>query len=98
MNAIENIKIIKAGSFWQRFRGFMMKKSADYALLFENCSSVHTFFMRFDIDVLFIDKNGKALKIKENIKPWRIVMPVKGAVSILEIPSYLNKTNILKTY
>ncbi|MCL2798909.1 MAG: DUF192 domain-containing protein [Endomicrobia bacterium] len=86
---MENIKIVKAESFWQRFRGFMLKKDADYALLFENCSCIHTFFMLFNIDVLFLDKNGKTLKIKENVKPWRIAMPVKDAVSIIEIPSKL---------
>ncbi|MDR1696137.1 MAG: DUF192 domain-containing protein [Endomicrobium sp.] len=91
MYAIGNIKIIKAGNFWRKFCGFMLKKDAGCGLLFENCACVHTFFMRFDIDVLFLDKNGKTVQIKENVKPWRIVMPVKGAVSILEIPSKLNK-------
>ncbi|MCL2484898.1 MAG: DUF192 domain-containing protein [Endomicrobia bacterium] len=94
MNIIENIKIVQAKTFWQRFYGFMLKKDADYALLFQNCSSVHTFFMRFNIDVLFIDKNDKVIKVKNNVKPWRIVMPVKNAVSIIEIPSSLNKTKI----
>jgi uncharacterized membrane protein (UPF0127 family) len=84
------MKIVKADNFFLRFAGFMFKKKPYYALLFENCKSVHTFFMRFDLDIVFLDKNGQALKSKKNVRPWRIVFPVKNAVSILEIPSFLN--------
>ena len=86
-----NLKIIKNRGFWQKFSGFMLKKSAGYALLFENCSSVHTFFMRFKIDIVFLDKDGNILSVKKNVKPWRIVLPVKRAYSILEIPSSFNE-------
>jgi uncharacterized membrane protein (UPF0127 family) len=64
----------------------MLIKQADYAILFTNCSSVHTFFMRFNLDIVFLDKNGIVVGFKRNIKPWRIVLPVKKAVDILEIP------------
>jgi uncharacterized membrane protein (UPF0127 family) len=84
------MKIVKADNLFLRFSGFMFKKNPDYALLFENCKSVHTFFMRFDLDLIFIDKNGLTAEIKKNVKPWRVIFPVKNAVSILEIPSYLN--------
>jgi uncharacterized membrane protein (UPF0127 family) len=84
------MKIVKANSFYLRFLGFMFKKSPDYALSFENCKIVHTFFMRFNLDIVFFDKNGNIIKTKKNVKPWRIVLPVKNAVSILEIPSLLN--------
>jgi uncharacterized membrane protein (UPF0127 family) len=84
------MKIVKADNFFSRFAGFMFKKNPDYALLFEKCKSVHTFFMRFDLDIVFLDKKGQAIKSKKNVKPWRIVLPVKNAVSILEIPSCLN--------
>jgi uncharacterized membrane protein (UPF0127 family) len=45
--------------------------------------------MRFNIDVVFLNKEEEIIKITKNVKPWRIVLPVKGAVSILEIPSGL---------
>lgn len=86
-NILTDLKIIKAEGLWNRFAGFMLKRSADYAFLFENCRSVHTFFMRFEIDIVFLDKDGNILSVKKNVKPWRIVLPVKNACSILEIPS-----------
>ena len=90
------MKIVKADTFFLRFAGFMFKKKADCALLFENCRSVHTFFMRFDLDIIFLDKNGQIVETKKNVKPWRIVLPVKNAVSILEIPSSLGREHALK--
>ena len=84
-----NIKIIEAKGFFRRFSGFMLKKNPSYALLFKNCSSVHTFFMRFNLDIVFLDKDGNIIKIKAKIKPWRIVAPVEKSVDILEIPSGL---------
>jgi len=84
------IKIKKAEGFWLRFAGFMLKRSPDYALLFQNCSSVHTFFMRFNLTLVFLDKNYRIVSVKSNVKPWRIVLPVKNACSILEIPSKIS--------
>jgi uncharacterized membrane protein (UPF0127 family) len=81
------IKIIKADSFFKKFAGFMLRKRPDYALLFENCSCVHTFFMRFPIDIIYLDSKGGIVGVKKNVKPWRIALPLKNAVSVLEIPS-----------
>ncbi|MDR1952627.1 MAG: DUF192 domain-containing protein [Elusimicrobiota bacterium] len=85
------MKIKTANSFFDKFFGFMFKKNADYAILFINCFSVHTFFMRFDIDVIFLDKKGNIVYIKKNVRPWRIVPPVRNAAHILEIPANLLK-------
>jgi uncharacterized protein len=46
--------------------------SDDEALLIYPCNSIHTFFMKFPIDVAFLDKNHKVVKIVENIQPWRL--------------------------
>jgi uncharacterized membrane protein (UPF0127 family) len=90
-NNFNNLKIVKAETFLQRFLGFMLKRECNYAILFTKCHCVHTFFMLFDLDIVFLDKDGKIVKIKEKVKPFRIVLPVKGAVDILEIPSNLNQ-------
>jgi uncharacterized membrane protein (UPF0127 family) len=44
----------------------------DEALLIYPCNSIHTFFMKFPIDVAFLDKKHKVVKISENILPWRL--------------------------
>ena len=87
------IKIKKTEGFWQKFSGFMLRREPDYALLFQNCTSVHTFFMRFNLTLVFLDKNYKILAVKNNVKPLRIVLPVKNAVAILEIPSKISPKN-----
>lgn len=80
-----NIKIIKANSFFKRFKGLMMKKNIDFAMLFSNLkdSSIHTHFMRFDIDVYFLDKN-KVIFEKATLKPWKFYKPKRQANYILE--------------
>jgi uncharacterized membrane protein (UPF0127 family) len=44
------------------------------ALMLEPCPAVHTAFMRFAIDVVFLDREGYAVKIVRNLVPWRIAV------------------------
>ncbi|MDR2818376.1 MAG: hypothetical protein LBB37_02925 [Endomicrobium sp.] len=46
----KGLRIVTAATFCQRIVGFLVKKNDDYALLFKNFKSIHTFFMRFDLD------------------------------------------------
>jgi uncharacterized membrane protein (UPF0127 family) len=80
-----NIPVVIAETFWHRFKGFMLKKEANYALLFKGCKSVHTFFMRFDLDIVYLDKENRVIKIIKQLKPFRVAMYVRNAVSILEL-------------
>jgi uncharacterized membrane protein (UPF0127 family) len=45
---------------------------------------VHTFFMRFPMDVVFLDREGKVVKVVRNLKPWRAA-GARGARSALEL-------------
>ena len=80
-----NIKITCANTFFKRFKGLMGKRDIDYAVLFYNLkgSSVHTHFMKFDIDVYFLDKN-RVIFEKACLKPWKFHKPKKQAYYILE--------------
>jgi len=80
-----NIKIKYADTYFKRFKGLMGKKDINFALLFCNLkdSSIHTHFMRFDIDVYFLDKN-KIIFEKTTLKPWKLYKPKKQAHYILE--------------
>ena len=65
--------------------GCMFRDEPHYeAIIFKPCNSIHTFFMKFDIDVMFINENMEIIKKKENIKPGRIIMPVKEAAMVIE--------------
>ncbi|MBT3392940.1 MAG: DUF192 domain-containing protein [Elusimicrobiaceae bacterium] len=68
----ENIKI--AQTYFSRMKGLLRKTSLPQGegLYITKCKQVHTFFMKFAIDVVFIDEKGKVLKIVYNMKPWRI--------------------------
>ena len=68
------MEIIYADTFFKRFKGLMGKKNFDYIMVFTNLtdSSIHTMFMRFEIDIYFVDKNGVILSIiYDKTKPAR---------------------------
>jgi uncharacterized membrane protein (UPF0127 family) len=46
---------------------------------------MHMFFMRFAIDIVFLDRADKIIRIKPGVKPWRLTAPVFGARQALEI-------------
>ncbi|WP_413559727.1 DUF192 domain-containing protein [Bdellovibrio sp. HCB209] len=67
----------------------------DQALWILRCNSIHTFFMKFAIDCVFVDKNLKVKAIYKDVKPWRLVLPVWGARSVIEMASGVSsKLNI----
>ena len=50
------------------------------------CESVHTFFMRFPLDLVYIDRNKRVKKVRSNIGPWRL-SACFSAHSIIELPA-----------
>lgn len=54
------------------------------ALLIRPCWSIHTWFMRFALDVIFLDREDRVLKLALNMGPWRMAM-AKGAHSVIEM-------------
>lgn len=49
------------------------------------CPMIHTFFMRFAIDVLFLDRGLRVVRVLEGLKPWRVSPWVFRAHSVLEL-------------
>lgn len=84
---IDKINIYEAKTFKQRLLGLMFKKNINYCLLFKNCNSIHTFFMKENIDVVMTDKKNKILFIKKNMKKNRIILPKKGVYNTYEFPA-----------
>lgn len=94
------IKIIECKSFFSRLKGFMFKKKTiDYGLLFDKCSSIHTFFMFQKIDVILLDKDNNIIKTYESLKANRVILPKKGVKKVLELPTntikYLDNNKII---
>jgi len=57
------------------------------ALIIKPCNSIHTFFMRFAIDVIFVDSNNKITKIIHNMRPFRISAIYLNALFTIELPA-----------
>ena len=57
----------------------------DTGLLIDPCSSIHMWFMRFPIDVVFLDKKNRVVGLKRNVKPWGMAWSWRGAKTI-ELP------------
>jgi uncharacterized protein len=58
---------------------------ADSALIIAPSSAIHTFFMRFAIDVAFVSRNGRVLKLRPALPPWRIAGALR-AFAVIELP------------
>ena len=89
------INIKYADTYLKRLTGLMFKKDIDYGLLFilKYGSSIHTCFMRFNIDVYFMDENKKIFD-KVTLKPWQYYKPEKKAQYILEVKENSLNLNI----
>jgi uncharacterized membrane protein (UPF0127 family) len=63
-----------AGTFWTRFRGLMGRKelAPGNGMIFRPGGSVHMFFMRFPVDVVFCDRDLRVLRTRERLRPWRV--------------------------
>lgn len=65
----------------------MFKKNISNALLFDRCNSIHTFFMKENIDVIMCDKDNNILYYYRNINKNKIILPKKGIKRVFETPS-----------
>jgi uncharacterized protein len=76
-----------AGSGGDRRKGLLGRKSLPVGegLWIVPCEAVHTFFMRFAIDLIYLDRKHRVVKTKENVRPWRLSACLR-AHSVLELP------------
>lgn len=88
-NTILGSNIKKATSFKDRLVGLMFQdemKGMD-GLLLEPCRSIHNFFVRFPIDVVFISKKNTVVKVIRNFRPWQVSGIYLKATKTLELPA-----------
>lgn len=86
-------EVFTADSFFLRLKGLMFKgEMGDSQVLFiPKCNSIHTFFMNFAIDAIFVDKNLIVKRVVKNILPNKLVWPVLGARHVFEMKHGLNQ-------
>jgi uncharacterized protein len=65
---------------------FLNREEAGDGLFIPRCRSVHTFGMRFPLDLVFLDDESKVIRLRRGVPPWRIVRCAEAS-SVLELPS-----------
>ena len=83
----KEIELTLCKSFFSRFRGFMLQKNIDKALLFKRCNSIHTMFMLESIDVIMCDEENKILYYYKDLKPNKVILPKRNVTRVYETPA-----------
>ena len=92
-NLTRNQPLVTAGrvanSYWSRFRGLIGAKPRQpgEGLLIVPCSSIHTHFMSFPSDVLYLNGERQVVGIDHSLPPWRLGRFYKRVRYVLELPA-----------
>ena len=83
-------EVALANTFFKRLRGLMFRRrlSPDEAIWLRPCNGVHTFWMLFAIDVIFLDRELRIVKLVENMRPFRVTRPHLAARSVIEMQAH----------
>jgi uncharacterized membrane protein (UPF0127 family) len=78
----------RAETAFDRTRGLLgsAELPAGTGLWIDPCPSIHMFFMRYAIDVVFLDKSLRVTRVVEALGPWRVAFGAAGTRSVLEVP------------
>ena len=81
--------VFLADSPFKRIKGLLGKASFDkgQALIIKPCNSIHTFFMRFPIDALFVNKNNTVVKAISGLMPFCLSPICLKSRFVVELPS-----------
>ncbi len=88
----------KANSLFSRMKGLLGRSGLENhrTLWISNCNSIHTLFMKFSIDVIFVNKDLIVKAVYRNIKPGRFILPIWGASSVFEFSSKALKNKAIE--
>ncbi|MDD4953384.1 MAG: DUF192 domain-containing protein [Candidatus Omnitrophica bacterium] len=88
-NTVLATEVKIAGTIFTRLKGLLGKKELPKgeALVIKSCNSIHTFFMRFPIDVLFVDKGNRVVEVISSLPTFRISAIYFKASFAIELPS-----------
>ena len=86
-------EIVVANDFKTRLIGLMGQSNIDFGMLFPNCNSIHTFFMKEEIDVVALDINHEVIYKAESVQKNQIIRikNEQNKTSILELPKNASK-------
>ena len=95
-NKLGEIKV--ANNFLARLKGLLGIKmlAENQGLIIPACRSIHTFFMFFPLDIVYLNKEKNVVKIKEKVNPFRISWGPKTTYYVLELKTGMIKKNRIK--
>jgi hypothetical protein len=75
-------------TFWTRLKGLIRKKSLPLGsgMVLIPCQSIHTCFMRFNIDLIFVNRENLVCYLIENVPPYRTTSIIRDAYYVIELP------------
>jgi uncharacterized membrane protein (UPF0127 family) len=81
-------RCVLADSALRRMRGLLGRKTLDsgHGILIRPAPAIHTWFMRFAIDAVFLDRDLSVLSVRRELRPWRMAGQ-RGARAVLELPA-----------
>ena len=87
--AVLAVRVARAERVLERMRGLLGRESLDEgeALVLSPCAAIHTFFMRFPIDAVFLDRRGRVVRAVAELRPWRATRFHLRAVKVVELPA-----------
>lgn len=94
-NSILVKNIMFADNFFLRLKGLLFRNtiSDNEGLFLKNTNSIHTFFIKFKTDVIFLDKNNSIVKLVKSMKPFKIAFSIfKGQHTIEVCSGIIDKT------
>ena len=82
-------RIERATTVLSRLRGLLGRDHLPEgsALVIEPCTSIHTLFMRFAIDAVFLDRGGRVVRAIGSMRPWRMTRVYPSAALVVELPA-----------
>ena len=89
-------KMIVASDLLSRMKGLMFSESMPECdgFLIKPCNSIHTFFMRYPLDLIFLDKNFKVVKVIYDLAPWKMTWIYLKSHQVLEMKAGTLKRNV----
>jgi len=82
-------RVEHAGAMAERLRGLVGRSElpAGNALAIAPCAAIHTFFMKFAIDAVFLDGSGRVVRALPALRPWRATRFHRRAAQVVELPA-----------
>lgn len=77
----------RADGFWARAVGLMGRRDLPVGegLWLDPCDAIHTCFMRFPLDVVYLDDQHRVVRVALTVRPWRMSVGGAGASSVIEV-------------